>query len=407
MLPMTYAATERARASAWKRGTATLPNSAKVPAPYVRKDGGSPGKDLDFCLPREHAALNLLPDFRDQALTLFAELGIPWHAGVDGGPSNHLLSSQVQCVNALTAMVSEPERIVRAFGSLLGIKDVLPIEPGRYLTFEYIGPKDYFGESPGRDRVRGAGCTSVDAAFLHRASDGLVELVLIEWKYTESYRARRPDPAKDRIRRARYEDAVHDPAGPVRADLLAFEHLLDEPFYQLVRQQLLAHALEQDRAEGADRVRVLHVLPPGNDAYQQSLARSEHRALGATVSEVWQRLLRRPDKFLSVDSSLVLDPSVTSWEYVLRYGDGLILDVPTLLRTYGIGEARELEDVLDFDGDIVVTPEGVELIVGCVGWLLPFPFFVPELHQRIREAEQELQTWDVDPGPEPESGAPG
>ncbi|MEJ7788006.1 MAG: hypothetical protein WKF96_24670, partial [Solirubrobacteraceae bacterium] len=66
--------------------------------------------------------------------------------------------------------------------------------------------------------------------------------------------------------------------------------LLDEPFYQLVRQQLLAHELEKICAEGADRVRVLHVLSPHNDAYQRSLARSEHRALGDSVSEVWQRL---------------------------------------------------------------------------------------------------------------------
>jgi hypothetical protein len=58
----------------------------------------------------------------------------------------------------------------------------------------------------------------------------------------------------------------------MRGDILAVAALFDEPFYQLVRQQLLAHALERSSAEGATRVRVVHVLPPANDAYQRSLA---------------------------------------------------------------------------------------------------------------------------------------
>jgi len=102
--------------------------------------------------------------------------------------------------------------------------------------------------------------------------------------------------------------------------LLPFELVLDEPFYQLVRQQLLAHALETSGSEGAARVRVVHVLSEHNVEYQHSLARPEHRALGDTVSEVWHRLLRRPDRFLSVDSKIFLDPEITSEEYVRRYG---------------------------------------------------------------------------------------
>lgn len=121
-------------------------------------------------------------------------------------------------------------------------------------------------------------------------------------------------------RRRRYGAAVADPSGPINSQLLPFELLLDEPFYQLVRQRLLAHALEQAGAEEASRVRLVHVLPPGNDAYQRSLARAEQRALGTSVSEIWQRLLRRPDRFLSVDSVIFLDPSITSGEYVARYG---------------------------------------------------------------------------------------
>ena len=45
------------------------------------------------------------------------------------------------------------------------------------------------------------------------------------------------------------------------------------------------------------------------------------RSLGDSVTAVWQRLLRAQDRFVPLDSSLFLDPAVTSPEYVLRYGD--------------------------------------------------------------------------------------
>lgn len=310
---------ERAKAVAWKQSTQTLPDAARHPAPYIR-DGQARTGPLPFCLPAEHAALSLLPEVRQMALDLFAELGIPWHAGIGGGPGNHLLSSQVQCVNALGQMVHDPGRIERAFGSVIDIEKVLEVEPDRFLTFEYIGPTDVFGEVPGGERTRGARCTSVDAAFLFRTSTGTRELALVEWKYTESYRPRTPDPAKDEVRWQRYGTALHDPDGPVRADVLSFEALLDEPIYQLVRQQLLAWELEKARVHDVDRVQVVHVMPGDNATYGDSLG-PVHRDVGDTVRDVWHALLRRPDRFLSLDSSVFADLSITSPEYVARYGD--------------------------------------------------------------------------------------
>lgn len=387
---MSYNTEEKFRAVSWKRSTPTLPDTAQDAAPYVGKEGKPGHKTYDFCLPPQHAALSLLPEVRDSALALFTELKIPWHAGINGGPSNHLLSSQVQCVNALGQMVTDPSRVVRAFGDLLGIGEVLQIEPGRYLTFEYIGPTDFFGEVPGGRRIRGAHCTSVDAAFLHRGLDGVVELVLVEWKYTESYPARRPDPEKDAVRFKRYGAAFADPEGPVRDAVLPFDLILDEPFYQLVRQQLLAHALEQAGAEGAARVRIVHVLSPDNAGYQQSMWRPEHRALGATVSEAWQTLLRRPDRFVSVDSALFLDREITSWEYAHRYGAPLIHDLQELLDAYGREDEDGLEDSVDFEGDVLVREEGLELQLGRFGTVLRYPFTIAELNDLVAELEGEV-----------------
>ncbi|MCL2541251.1 MAG: hypothetical protein FWE71_02190 [Nocardioidaceae bacterium] len=324
-----YATTHNRLAIAWKQRAATLPDEAREPGHYSHGDrlqGPYP-----VCLPLEYAAHNLLPEVRDGALALFAELDISWHDSVAGGPSNHLRDSQVQCVNALFAMVSDPDRLKRAFGRVVDIAEVFQIEDGRYLTFEYIGPTDYFGEGVrhGKEvgRRRGTNCTSVDAAFLFRSSTGVTELALVEWKFTESYlTAQDRDPASDAVRIGRYAEDLSAPDGPVRADVLPIELLLDEPFYQLMRQQLLAHRLEQAHAHGADVVRVLHVLSPDNTGYQDSLARPEHRAIGATVDEAWSKLLRAADRFVHIDPSVFLDPLITSEAYVDRYATSQSLD---------------------------------------------------------------------------------
>lgn len=308
----TFAERERLRAAAWaaRRGF--------EPAPWIDHTGRERGRPLPWCLPRDHAAHNLLRGVRGPAVALFHELGIPWHCGVDGGPGNNLLSSQVQCVNALMPAVGDASVPARVFASAIDVGEVVEIEAGRFLTFEYIGPTDYFGESPGRPRVRGARCTSVDAAFQHIAPDGVLELVLVEWKYTESY-ATAPlrDPVRDAIRRRRYEVDLLDPDGPINSSVVSVDDLLVEPVYQLVRQQLLAWRLERDPAVPAQRVRVLHARPAENFAYQASVP--EHLAhLGSTVDEVWGRLLQADDRFTSMDSA-ALD---TSTGYANRYAWG-------------------------------------------------------------------------------------
>ena len=319
-----YRTQQRGLAAAWKSRTSDLPPEARASAPYVVD--GEPRGHHDFCLPVDYAELTLLPPVRTGALALMAELGVPWHAGTPHGPSNHLLDSQVQCVNALFPMVSDPARILAAFGAALDTEEVLEIEPGRFLTFEYIGPVDYFNEGNGKPRRRGTRCTSVDAAFRYLTRQGEVELALLEWKYTESYPSlRKPQPKADATRSSRYQAHYEDDSGPLRSELLDFPFLLDEPFYQLMRQQLLAHQLETHHAEDAAAVRVIHVLSPSNLAYQRSLARDEHRALGSTVDEVWHRLLRQPDRFIRLDPGVFLDAAITSTEYVDRYGPAALV----------------------------------------------------------------------------------
>jgi hypothetical protein len=214
-------------------------------------------------------------------------------------------------------MVSDPERIQRAFGATVDVAEVLEIEPGRFLTFEYVSPTDYFSEAVEGRRTRGANCTSVDAAFSYRTSDGETELALVEWKFTESYSTPH-DPARTATRADRYQRLLDAEDSLIRAGV-PFEWLLDEPFYQLVRQQLLAHALEADPTTPCTAVRVLHVLDPANTAYQASVVNPQMKQYGDTVGEIWQVLLAVPERYGPADPGIFLDPTVTSEAYVGRY----------------------------------------------------------------------------------------
>jgi hypothetical protein len=99
--------------------------------------------------------------------------------------------------------------------------------------------------------------------------------------------------------------------------------------------------------------------------------------------------LRSPDRFTSIDPELFLDPEITSREYTLRYGEDVVHDENELIVAMGVEQTRDIEEVLfsdeDFDGEMVVHPSGVELIVGRRGIGLEYPFRVVELYELVVE----------------------
>ena len=163
---MNFVDEARRAAVRWKGITKTLPEAARESAAYR----GATGPPLPFCLPAAFARYNLLPAGRDHGLLRFEELRIPWHHGVDGSPNNHLLSSQVQCVNALAPFAQDPSAVRRLFGAVLDIAEPLPFgstgsDGDDLIVFEWIGEDDYLGESGSGLRTRGAKATSADAAI--------------------------------------------------------------------------------------------------------------------------------------------------------------------------------------------------------------------------------------------------
>jgi len=269
-------------------------------------DGEYYHRNRPFCLPQEHAEENLFVGIRDAALPYFADHRIKWHQGSEKGvkPNNHLCSSQVCCVNFLFPFVDQPNALAALLRPCFPtLRQMLPMEEtGEYVAFEWIGERDYLGENKrSKERTRGANCTSADAAVFMEHEDGKRQIVLIEWKFTESYGAQSIKIAASGTDRSEtYRPFLERADCPLDIKhLTSTDDLYYEPFYQLMRQQLLAHEMELAREKGADKVSVLHISPAANIDLRKVTSRGL-RHLGDTCFTAWGELMVHPDRFRSV-----------------------------------------------------------------------------------------------------------
>jgi len=201
------------------------------------------------------------------------------------------------------------------------------MEDGLYVSFEWIGQKNYLGERMAQNgkRTRGANCTSADAVVLFERTDGKREMVLIEWKYTESYGGNSLKIAKSGTDRTEiYKHLFLNDDSLLDKDLLpSFDALFYEPFYQFMRQQYLAHEMEKAQEMGADIVSVMHIAPAHNRDFQK-ITSPELVRLGETAINVWKRLVKPDKRFISVSAeslfgNLLLEqyPEIRTWiEYI-------------------------------------------------------------------------------------------
>lgn len=256
---------------------------------------------------------NLWKDICKEALNYFKGLQITWHKGEEGMPTGHLLSSQVACINHLfvvrkdkalaTALlkgidpqIEEAESIVEKDGGY---------RTEGYVAFEYIGTcedgKNKLGE---RAATRGSQCTSVDATMIGRYADGKRVLVFIEWKYTEQY-----SPQDLYIpRRADVYDAgivANDsPFKPID-DVSSYYY---EPFYQMMRQTLLAHGCVKAGERGCTDYYHVHVIPEANRDLHENITSEGLSEMGSTLKEVWQQVLKQPEKYISKTPQELVQP---------------------------------------------------------------------------------------------------
>jgi len=304
----------------------------KASSPYfsnaARADGVYKGKLRPFCLPLEYAKENLFPEIQQAALAYFASQGIKWHDGNNGNPSNHLCDSQVCCVNFLFAFSDKPDALAKVLRPVFpAIRIMLPIESGQYIAFEWIGEENYLGEkiSPNGKRTRGANFTSADAMVMFERVDGKRQIALIEWKYTESYGGVSLKIANSGTDRTIiYSPLFRRDDCPINKELLPrFEALFYEPFYQLMRQQFLAHEMERAKELGAEMVYVLHITPDHNADFCR-VTSPELAPLGDTVTNVWKKLVQPRDRFISISTEQLfggwsveeLTETRAWWEYI-------------------------------------------------------------------------------------------
>ncbi len=261
-----------------------------------------------FCL--RNRRKNICKSCRESVIQYFRNRKITWH---DGGeetrkhdlPSNHLCCSQSCCVNFNFPFINDKIGL-KAFLNSLGysVKEVLPIildkdenEPiHNYIGFEWIGEKNYLREKVKKNaqRTRGEYFTSADFIMRFRQEDDAVRILLGEWKYTENYpkdRCIRYSRSKtDRLTEI-YLSTLQAQNCQIHIDSNKYEDLFYDPFDQLMRLQLLATKVEEEREMQADIVSTIHIAPQANKEFNRRITSPGLCEYGDTVHTIWEALI--------------------------------------------------------------------------------------------------------------------
>jgi len=294
----------------------------------ARADGFYKTKMRPYCLPVDLSEENLFPEIRKDAVDHFTRHEIKWHDAHACKPSNHMCDSMVCCVNFLFPFADKPQSLAELLKPVFPeIQCMLPVEDGKFVSFEWIGAENYLGEKVSRNgkRTRGANFTSADAIVMFKDAENKKHVVLIEWKYTESYyptslRIAGSGTDRTKIYQHLYElqDCPLD-----KAPIPDFSDLFYEPFYQFMRQQLLAHEMEKAGEMGADIVSLLHIAPAHNQDFRR-VTSPALKEIDGTAIGVWKKLVMKENRFKSVSTESLFGnltaeklPEMENWlEYI-------------------------------------------------------------------------------------------
>ena len=267
----------------------------------------------------------------DGAVEFFHKRGIRWwmsaRSGDDtsvDGPTRNMASSQVACVNFLLPLAGVPGALPAAIRAIdadvTGVSNITFEGNRSPVEFEWTGlggPLEGVG-------TRGANATSIDAFLVAETASGRRRAYLLEWKYTEQYLAARPRfkgrGSSGETRRRRYGNlfrAGYSSFNPEAAPEL--DEFLYEPFYQIMRQRLLADRMVHQGELGVDEAKVVVVVPEDNRAYRTVAAGGKTTSPPLarrfphlqTVEEVMRAVLRSPGTQFDMVAPSTLLESVT------------------------------------------------------------------------------------------------
>ncbi|NLO37724.1 MAG: hypothetical protein GX112_15430 [Clostridiaceae bacterium] len=259
------------------------------------------GKTYPFVL--QDAGNNLFAPVRQAVCDYMRKNDIAWW---NGALTNHVLSSQVACLNHLFPLREDRQAVLALVRQVCpAITDVLRIESDRYLPayiqFEATSDADHLNEIV---TTRGQHCTSLDALILGVHRDGRRILFPIEWKYVEAYgNDNKAAGAAGATRRARYTALID---GSAQLDRTCQETYYFEPFYQLMRQTLWAEQLVAHRSEEtvqADDFIHIHVVPAGN----RELLHKRYPG-GKGMEATWRDCLRDQGQYVIVTPGALRAP---------------------------------------------------------------------------------------------------
>ena len=301
----------------------------------VKQMGWKADQPRPHILPEESWSLNLWDEIAYPAVQHFAQEQIAWHS-----KKNDMLSSQVMSVNLFFPLRDHLD-VLKPWLSRHydGVVKVTGIE------FEYVGPDNYFNERGWRGHNR----TSADVLITWENKDDRKDVLLVNFKFTEPSfgecsQQTNPDKRrclsasrviasprnqchKSEIGRA-YWSMILATDSPFHRRELTLGHYCPfrYDFYELMRYQLLSHALEKDFDAGIETAEVAVMY----HAEADRLLDMDHPFAGDhSPLKAWPRLLKTPSTFRAftiqdflktIDAELPSD--LAEWRAYLkqRYG---------------------------------------------------------------------------------------
>jgi hypothetical protein len=259
---------------------------------------------------------NLWIKIRKEAIDYFKTNKIVWWPG-SIEPSGHLLSSQVSCVNHLFFLRNDKEAALKILQNINSdIVEVCPDFEQGYIGFEVVSKKSYLGEvSDGKEQTRGANCTSVDAMMTGVLINGKKIQVLIEWKYTELYpKLDKSAGSSGTTRKNRYDYLIDDNNSPLNRRV-SIDNFYYEPFYQLMRQTLLAWQMTKHKANElyADEWIHLDVIPENNLTLRYQVPSPDF--IQMDIEAAWKSQLKEPEKYNVITPQKLLKPLIFDDDY--------------------------------------------------------------------------------------------
>ncbi|MFZ6036885.1 MAG: PGN_0703 family putative restriction endonuclease [Bacteroidota bacterium] len=281
------------------------------------KDPGN-GQHLNIKYPfvLENPEKNLWTKIRKEAIKYFADNKIVWWPGSDQ-PSGHLLSSQVSCVNHLFFLRNDKVGALKLLQNLNPeFAEVCPDFEDGYIGFEVVSKHSYLGEvAEGKEQTRGANCTSVDAMMTGILKNSKKVQVLIEWKYTEFYpKSDKSEGSSGATRKNRYDTLIDDKDSPIKRTV-SVDNLYYEPFYQIMRQTLLAWKMTKNKANELNADDWLHfdVIPENNLNLRYQVPAPDLIQTG--IEEAWKSQLKSPEKYNIITPQKLLKPIIFEAKY--------------------------------------------------------------------------------------------